>query len=116
MTVYLSFDLVYLSTPSSSILFLFIFQGFTYIAPSLLDTLGTSTSREDALNAHQHFRTEEMEKQMDDEDIFHKNVMPKKPKLETRVQKSAPTPVIQCGIYDSRRPVDQFQRGVVIYV
>lgn len=53
---------------------------------------------------------------MDDEDIFHKNVMPKKPKLETRIQKSAPTPVIQGGIFDSRRPVDQFQRGVPIYV
>jgi len=109
-------DLVYLSTPSSSILFLFVFQGFTYIAPSLLDTLGTSTSREHALNAHQHNRTEEMEKQMDDEDIFHKNVMPKKPKLEMRIQKSTPTPVIQSGIYDSRRPVDQFQRGVLINV
>ena len=53
---------------------------------------------------------------MDDEDIFHKNVIPKKPKLETRIQKSAPTPVVQTGICDSRIPVDQFQRGVHIYV
>lgn len=53
---------------------------------------------------------------MDDEDIFHKNVMPKKPKLEMRIQKSSPTPVIQTAICDSRRPIDQFQRGVLIYV
>lgn len=52
---------------------------------------------------------------MDDEDVFHKNVIPKKQKLETRIQKSAPTPVVQADICDSRRPVDQFQRGVLIY-
>jgi len=56
-----------------------------------------------------------MEKQMDDEDVFHKNVIPKKPKLETRIQKSAPTPVVQADICDSRRPVDKFLRGVLIY-
>jgi len=81
-----------------------------------LDTLGTSTSRDHALNPHQHCKTEEMEKPMDDEDIFHKNVMPKKQKLETRIQKSTPTPMVQTVVCDSRRSNDQFQRGVLISI
>lgn len=52
---------------------------------------------------------------MDDDDIFHKNLMPKKPKLDTRIQKSILTPVVQAGIPDSKIPADQFQRGVLIY-
>lgn len=34
-----------------------------------------STSRDQALNTHQNFCTEEMEKPKDDEDILHKNVI-----------------------------------------
>jgi len=112
----LDFVYLYLYLSITSLLMLLFFQGFTYIDPSLLDTLGTSTSRDHALSAHHHHRTEEMEKQMDDEDIFHKNVVPKKPKLETKIQKSAPTHVVQAGICDSKRTADQFQRGVLIYI
>lgn len=52
---------------------------------------------------------------MDEEDIFHKNVMQKKPKLDQRIHKSTPT-VVQAGLCDSKRPADQFQRGVPIYL
>ncbi|XP_025200674.1 ribosomal protein S6 kinase beta-2-like [Melanaphis sacchari] len=89
----------------------FKFDGFTYIAPSLLDTLGTS--QDQAICTNQHYKTKEIEKPMEDEDSFHKNVMPKKQKLETRIQKSAPTPMVQTVLCDSRRSTDQFQRGHV---
>lgn len=91
----------------------FKFDGFTYIAPSLLDTLGTSSSRDHALNTNQNYKTEEIEKPMDDEDIFHKNVMPKKQKLESRIHKSTPTPMSQTVMCDSKRSTEQFQRGHV---
>lgn len=61
-----------------------------------------------------HLRTEEMEKVMDEEDNFHKTVMQKKQKLDPRIHKSTPT-VVQAGLCDSKRPTDQFQRGVIIY-
>jgi len=88
----------------------FKFDGFTYIAPSLLDSLGTSTSRDTTLGIHH--RTEEMEKLMDEEDIFHKTLMQKKPKLDPRIHKLTPT-IIQNDLCDSKRPADHFQRGPV---
>lgn len=52
---------------------------------------------------------------MDEEDHFHKNFIQKKPKLEQKILKSTPT-VVQAGLCDSKRPTDQFQRGVSIYL
>jgi len=86
----------------------FKFDGFTYIAPSLLDSLGTSSSHDHTLNVH--YRSEEIEKPMDEEDNFHKTIMQKKQKLDSRIHKSTPT-IIQSDLSDSKRPTDQFQRG-----
>lgn len=77
----------------------------------MLDTLGTSTGRDQALSIHH--RSEEMEKPMEEEDSFHKTLMQKKQKLDPRIHKSTPT-VVQAGVCDSKRPIDQFQRGVFI--
>lgn len=96
---------------TSLILLFFFTQGFTYIAPSLLDSLGTSSSHDHALGAH--YRSEEIEKPMDEEDNFHKTIMQKKQKLDSRVHKSTST-IIQSDLSDSKRPTDQFQRGVNI--
>lgn len=79
----------------------------------MLDSLGTSTSRDHALGIH--LRTEEMDKPMDEEDVFLKNLMQKKPKLDQRIHKSTPN-VVQAGLYDSKRLTDQFQRGVFIHL
>lgn len=51
---------------------------------------------------------------MDEEDIFHKTLMQKKPKLDPRIHKLTPT-IIQNDLCDSKRPADHFQRGVSIY-
>lgn len=85
------------------------FQGFTYVDPSLLDSLGTSTSRDSTQGTYH--RTEEMDKQMEDEDIYHKTSMQKKPKLD-RIHKSTPI-VGQSEVFDpAKRPTDHFCRGV----
>ncbi|XP_050435910.1 ribosomal protein S6 kinase beta-2-like isoform X1 [Adelges cooleyi] len=87
----------------------FKFDGFTYIAPSLLDTLGTSSSRDHVINSH-HRTDESMVKSMEEEDHFHKTVMQKKPKLDPRIHKSTPT-IVQAGCCDSKKPADQFHKG-----
>lgn len=45
-----------------------------------------------------------------EEDHFHKTLIQKKQKLDPKMHKS--TPVVQAGLYDSKRPADHFQRGV----
>jgi hypothetical protein len=52
---------------------------------------------------------------MDEEDNFHKTIMQKKQKLDSRIHKSTPT-IIQSDLSDSKRPTDQFQRGVTVYL
>lgn len=79
----------------------------------MLDSLGTSSSHDHALGIH--YRSEEIEKPMDEEDTFHKIMMQKKQKLDSRIHKSTPT-IIQSELSDSKRPIDQFIRGVTIHI
>ncbi|VVC34636.1 Protein kinase, ATP binding site,AGC-kinase, C-terminal,Protein kinase domain,Serine/threonine-protein [Cinara cedri] len=90
----------------------FKFDGFTYIDPSLLDSLGMSTSCEHTSGGI-HLRTEDMEKHLDEEDHFPKTLLQKKQKLDPRIHKSTPTVVPAARLCDSKRPIDQFYRGQV---
>lgn len=70
-----------------------------------------STSCEHTLGGI-HLRADDMEKHLDEED-FPKTLIQKKPKLDPRIHKSTPT-VVPARLCDSKRPIDQFHRGVPI--
>lgn len=84
---------------TSSLILLFFIQGFTYIDPSLLDSLGTSSS-------------DQIKKPVNEEDNFQ---MQKKQKHISRIYKSTST-VIQSEISDSKSPTDQNPREVTIII